>query len=106
MEETKVREATVEESGTVETAAMPEEAAEKAHGAGTGRYRFRLTGSLVAKVAAFLLMLVSAAVCAAGAVGCYIAYYGQMYSANYATVLKNGLSGQAYSIAYRMSCIR
>lgn len=103
MEEVKVSEATVEESGTAEAAIMPEEAGTgKAHGAGTGRHRFRLTGSLAAKVAAFLLMLVSAAVCAAGAVGCYIAYYGQMYSASYATVLKNGLSGQAYSVAYRM----
>lgn len=103
MEEVKVREATVEESETAETAAMPEEAgAGKAYGTETDRRRFRLTGSLVAKVAAFLLMLVSAAVCAAGATGCYIAYYEQMYSASYVTVLKNGLSGQAHSIAYRM----
>ena len=64
--------------------------------------RFRLTGSLVAKVAAFLLMLVSAAVCAVCVVGCYAIYEGEMYSSSYTTILKSGLNGEAHSIASRM----
>ncbi|MCM1193416.1 MAG: sensor histidine kinase [Butyrivibrio sp.] len=64
--------------------------------------RFRLTGSLVAKVTAFLLMLFSAALCAAGAAGSYAAYEERMYSFSFETVMNNILKEQAHGIAYEM----
>lgn len=67
-----------------------------------GRRRFRLTGCLLAKTGAFLLMLVSAAVCAAGALGFYWSYEERMYTRSYAEILEDGLSGQAHEIAYEM----
>lgn len=69
---------------------------------GREKRAFRLTGSLVAKVTAFLLMLISAAVCAAGAVACYVAAEENMYTSSYTRVLQRGLAGKAHGIAYVM----
>lgn len=85
MEEDRAREATAEENRVKETAA----AEEKNRG-------FRLTGCFAAKVAAFFLLLVSAALCAAGAAGCYIAAEKDMYAGSHATVLENALLGLTY----------
>lgn len=108
MEEDRTREAAVtqkdgireaaelEENRAPGAAAMPEGAAEKEHRAGTGRRRFRPTGSLAAKVTAYFLLLVSAALCAAGAAGCYIAAEENMYIDSHATVLEKALLGLTY----------
>lgn len=96
MKEDRVREAAVTEQDNVRGAAADEEIGT---GGESGR-RFRLTGCLGAKAAAFLLLLVSAAVCVAGAVGCYAVYDEQMYSRSYMSILKEGLSGQTQKIAY------
>lgn len=98
MEEDRMREAVVTEKDSTREAA----GGNGAGGEGRGRHRFRLTGCLAAKVAAFLLMMVSAAVCAAGAVGFCMAYEIEMYSSSYRSLLLNGLTGEMYSIAYQM----
>lgn len=97
-EEDRIGDAIVSERDRVPEAA----AAGENEDGGAGRHRFRLTGCLAAKVAAFLLLLISAAVCAAGAAGCYIAYEAEMYSSSYKSILLNGLAGQTYRVAYRM----
>lgn len=106
MEENRVEKTEMaEEDRTSETSVMEEKKrteSMKSHRERGEASRFRLTGSLVAKVAAFLLMLVSAAVCAVCVVGCYGVYEGEMYSSSYTTILKSGLNGEAHSIASRM----
>lgn len=112
MEQTKVQEVSSRESREWEEEskgqgkgieAMAEEAESgKESEAGTGKQRFRLTGSFAAKAAAFLLMLIGAAMCAAGAVGCYAVYETGMYTNSYTTVLSDGLTAQTHDIAYEM----
>lgn len=68
----------------------------------SGKHRFRLTGSIVAKVTAVLLMLISAATCVLGGLASYVAAEGNMYVSSYNTVLKDGLQGEAQTVAYQM----
>lgn len=66
------------------------------------KHRFRLTGSIVAKVTAVLLMLISAATCVLGGLASYVAAEGNMYVSSYNTVLKDGLQSEAQTVAYQM----
>ncbi|MDE5589853.1 MAG: sensor histidine kinase [Acetatifactor sp.] len=99
-EENKAREATTsEEDRTRETTTAEEKKRterRKSHAEGEEARRFRLTGCFAAKVTAYFLLLVSAALCAAGAVGCYIAAEEDMYVGSHATVLENALLGLTY----------
>lgn len=61
---------------------------------------FKLTGSTAAKVAAALLMFVSAVMCVAGVLCCLLARETEMYSGTYKSVLREALSGQTSEIAY------
>lgn len=67
-----------------------------------GKRRYRLTGSIVAKITAVLLMFISAAACALGGLASYAAFEESMYASSYETVLKAGLKGNAHTIAYKM----
>ncbi len=81
---------------------MKEGYAKEEAGRPGGKRRFRLTGSIVAKVAAALLMLLGAVACAFGGLACYVAAEGNMYISSYDTVLKDGLQSKAQAVAYRM----
>ncbi|MDE6639537.1 MAG: hypothetical protein K2K63_03320 [Acetatifactor sp.] len=105
-EENKAREATTsEEDRTRETTTVEEKkrtGRRKSHMEGGEARRFRLSGCLAAKVAAFLLVLISAAACAAGVAVCYIAAEENMYIDSHSTVLVKGLKGLTYRVARQM----
>lgn len=73
---------------------------EEAVGRKRNKSKFHLTGSTVAKVLAFLLLLISAIAGVAAACGCYIAADEGMYIDSKNEVIGDGLRGMANREAY------
>lgn len=85
-----------------ETEGLPEERAEKKAGR-----RFRLTGSTAAKIIAFFLLVVSSAAAILSGAVCYVLADAGMYLNRMDVIIKQGLRGEMYQVAYTVrNCLQ